>query len=191
MFEDRISLRIISLTLFTFLFGSFLCFWIVLILVPSQCQSRSLSWCGPQRVMGWTALQVLCHHCPSTSCRQGRLQGRGFADGLMTQLHCWESCLEPVWAPHPSLLGDFTRVPLRDSTELPLHWVSRSSPKCLSFPRLSLPTPPALPLSPLISNPVPIATCPQNTGKIYDPFPGRSRDHPTLRPPCYLANVHF
>lgn len=32
-------------------------------------------------------LQVLCHHCPSTSCRKNKLQVKDFVPGLVSQIH--------------------------------------------------------------------------------------------------------
>lgn len=45
-----------------------------------------LSWCGPQVKpdIGQPLLQVLCHHCPSTSYRQDRLQIKDFVAGLVS-----------------------------------------------------------------------------------------------------------
>ena len=36
---------------------------------------------------------VLCHHCPSTPCRQDRLWVKGFVAGLVSQSQHWKSCL--------------------------------------------------------------------------------------------------
>lgn len=104
----------------------------------------SLSWHSSQvrPVIGWSSLQVLYHHYPSTFCRQNKLSVESFVAGLVSQSYLWKPCLVTEDAQFRLCIPHYYELLLGSS------FVNWWSSHCTRFPH-SLPN--ALPTIPVIS----------------------------------------